>query len=154
MTYKEVGDRCKNFASGLRTLAAERKFVGICGINRVEWFVADWACIMGVRNHTNTKQHFSHVSKGIRICSHSHWLWRERNNLCQQYKSGAAGCGEKLAQQVPRSVSQNSLFEMHHLHGRNGGIREGSDFRATCSSAVDNERSGGNWTTSFGWGRI
>ena len=45
LTYKTVGDRATNFGHGLRQLIEPRSYLGICGTNRLEWVIVDWACM-------------------------------------------------------------------------------------------------------------
>ncbi len=45
LTYKTIGDRSKNFGHGLRHLIDPRGYLGICGANRPEWMITDFACI-------------------------------------------------------------------------------------------------------------
>eukprot|EP01080_Neovahlkampfia_damariscottae_P000077 gene77-4326_t len=48
-TFKEIWDQLQATACGLTKLNSKvhkkRGFVGICSINRTEWFVTDWACV-------------------------------------------------------------------------------------------------------------
>jgi long-subunit acyl-CoA synthetase (AMP-forming) len=47
ISYKDVFERCANFSTGLRELlGAGEQFVGICGINSVEWLIADISCTL------------------------------------------------------------------------------------------------------------
>ncbi|CAF4129529.1 unnamed protein product, partial [Adineta steineri] len=45
-TFKIVGDRIKNFSYGLSSLLQPRDYLGICAVNRPEWIIADFACIL------------------------------------------------------------------------------------------------------------
>ncbi|CAF1105727.1 unnamed protein product [Adineta steineri] len=45
-TFKTVGDRIKNFSYGLSSLLQPRDYLGICAVNRPEWIIADFACIL------------------------------------------------------------------------------------------------------------
>ncbi|CAF0942951.1 unnamed protein product [Rotaria sordida] len=44
-TFKNIGDRSKNFGHGLRRLIEPRGYLGICAENRPEWMITDFACI-------------------------------------------------------------------------------------------------------------
>jgi hypothetical protein len=46
LTYKNVGDRAKNFGHGLRRLIEPRGYLGICAANRPEWMITDFACML------------------------------------------------------------------------------------------------------------
>ncbi|CAF3892415.1 unnamed protein product [Rotaria sp. Silwood2] len=45
LTFKIIGDRSKNFGHGLRRLIEPRGYLAICGGNRPEWMITDFACI-------------------------------------------------------------------------------------------------------------
>jgi fatty acid CoA ligase FadD9 len=46
-TYKEIGEISRNIGCGLKKLldSFESKFVGICSLNRYEWFATEWGCL-------------------------------------------------------------------------------------------------------------
>lgn len=46
-TYAQVFEKIEQFAYGLIKLkfASNRDFIGICGSNRPEWLITDWACL-------------------------------------------------------------------------------------------------------------
>ena len=52
-TYREIGLQFKNFGFGLKKLLKSRDSVGICSINRSEWLVADFGCIVQVNKIIN-----------------------------------------------------------------------------------------------------
>ncbi len=45
LTFKTIGDRAKNFGHGLRRLIEPGGYLSICGANRPEWTITDFACI-------------------------------------------------------------------------------------------------------------
>lgn len=58
-TFKEVGLRVRHFAAGLSILGIEaRSHLAICSPNRLEWYLADFACVyrsvISVALHTNS----------------------------------------------------------------------------------------------------
>ena len=46
ITYETVGKRVKQFGHGLRSILQPRSYVGICGKNRPEWMITDFACMV------------------------------------------------------------------------------------------------------------
>jgi thioester reductase-like protein len=69
-TYKELGERIKNFGSGLKTLVPSRSFVCLCAENSVSWIVADMA--MQVQNMVSVMVHYTLPDEDIDyIVSHS-----------------------------------------------------------------------------------
>ncbi|CAF1510481.1 unnamed protein product [Adineta ricciae] len=45
-TFKVIGERIMKLSHGLRRLMKPREFIGICGSNRPEWLITDFACIL------------------------------------------------------------------------------------------------------------
>ena len=60
ISYADFFKKVKNFGSGLRTLLPDKAHVGICSINTLEWFVAEYACLFysmaSVPIHTTFEQ--------------------------------------------------------------------------------------------------
>ncbi|KAL6052184.1 Long chain acyl-CoA synthetase 7 peroxisomal, partial [Balamuthia mandrillaris] len=46
VTYDEVFTRSCTFASGLHSIFQPGDFIGICARNRLEWYIADYACLL------------------------------------------------------------------------------------------------------------
>lgn len=51
VTYKEVFSRAFNLGKGILNMLPlvapnKRGMIGICCLNRVEWFISDWACLL------------------------------------------------------------------------------------------------------------
>lgn len=45
-TFEKVGDRIKKFSYGLQRLIDPCTYLGICAVNRPEWVITDFACIL------------------------------------------------------------------------------------------------------------
>eukprot|EP01087_Luapelamoeba_hula_P016055 TRINITY_DN4899_c0_g1_i1.p1 TRINITY_DN4899_c0_g1~~TRINITY_DN4899_c0_g1_i1.p1 ORF type:complete len:807 (-),score=81.79 TRINITY_DN4899_c0_g1_i1:200-2620(-) len=100
LTYKEIGNRARLFASALHTLIPEpHSLVGICGHNTADWIVTDLACAFN-----------SYISIGL----HTSYSDEQLSLVLQRSRLTAIVCepGEVLATVLRALEKRDTYVEM------------------------------------------